>query len=271
MEMKDRIKMIRKENGLSQVELAKRLDVSQSVISLIESGQASVSLEILKKFANEFDLSSDWLIYGKSKFIKLSTENNFIPLIGLEAQAGYLANPQDPALQQELKLFRLPGYDDDRYQMFEVEGDSMVPTIYPKDLLVCRKINKMAFIPEGELYVLVTRNGILHKRVYRHSEEPASLVLKSDNDNYNDETIPLNALNEIWSVRGKLTSRFVDQGYANAARMDRLEEELKWMKNEIESLVDLKTSKGKGGAGNGADSALPNAAVKMTQARPLGR
>lgn len=52
-----RLKKARKESGLTQVEVAKKLDSTQAYISKVERGQLRVDVLELKKFAK---------IYGKS-------------------------------------------------------------------------------------------------------------------------------------------------------------------------------------------------------------
>lgn len=258
--------MIRKSHGLSQVELAKRLNVSQSVISLIESGQSSVSLEILKKFSREFDLSSDWLIYGKSRYIKLSAENHFMPLINIKAQAHYQEKPGDAVPEGGLPLYRVPGFEDGNSRIFEVEADHMVPTVHPKDMLICQKVEKNQFRPEGELYLLVTKNGVLPKRVYRKEKSSDMLVLKNDSNHYHNEEIGISSVQEIWVVRGKITSKFMDYSFANTERMDRLESEMEWIRNEIESLLVLQPHKEQKTEGHQDSNLLaPSAVISPVQ------
>ncbi|MBM3244828.1 MAG: helix-turn-helix transcriptional regulator, partial [Candidatus Omnitrophica bacterium] len=48
----NRIKIIRKQKGISQKVLAGKLKVSQQVISRVESGRENVSLSTLKKVAD---------------------------------------------------------------------------------------------------------------------------------------------------------------------------------------------------------------------------
>lgn len=62
--MKDRIKAVRKENGLTQTEFAERLGVSRDVIATYESGRVVPGDSILKLISKEFSVSFAWLKTG---------------------------------------------------------------------------------------------------------------------------------------------------------------------------------------------------------------
>lgn len=237
-EMKDRIRKIRKENHLSQVEFAKKLNVSQSVISLIESGNASVSIEIVKRLSAQFDLSCDWLIYGQEKYTRLSVQNNFIPLVNGEAEAGYISNADDPKYSHTLSLYKLPGFENGEYRIFIVEGDSMVPVIHPHDKIVCEKVPAIEALVEGTLNVVVSKAGIVVKRTYFWEKDKNFIVLKSENQHYTEERVPVEDVLEVWSVRAKLTTSFLDQSHAHNERMDSLERELGLIRKQVGALAN---------------------------------
>lgn len=54
-EIADKIKIVRKQKGLTQSGLAKKLKISQQIISRIESGKENVSLQTLKKITDGLD------------------------------------------------------------------------------------------------------------------------------------------------------------------------------------------------------------------------
>ena len=60
-----RIKELREEKNISQLELAKKLNLTQQSISLYEKGDREPSIEVLKSIANFFNVSLDYLL-GKS-------------------------------------------------------------------------------------------------------------------------------------------------------------------------------------------------------------
>ena len=57
-----RLRELRKENKLSQAQLAKAIGVCQSEISLLENGNRRSTAEVLVKLANYFNTSIDYLI-----------------------------------------------------------------------------------------------------------------------------------------------------------------------------------------------------------------
>ena len=58
----NRIREIRKEKGLSQLELAKKLNVNQTAVSQWERGTTLPSASVLLKLSSILDTSSDYLL-----------------------------------------------------------------------------------------------------------------------------------------------------------------------------------------------------------------
>ena len=58
----NRITLLRKERGISQVSLAMKLNFSQKMISAYENGKSEPSISTLKRLAEIFDTSVDYLI-----------------------------------------------------------------------------------------------------------------------------------------------------------------------------------------------------------------
>jgi putative transcriptional regulator len=66
--LKNNVERIRKEKGLSQEELAKRLRVSRQTISSIETGKYNPSLDLAFAIADFFNKKiEDIFIYERSK------------------------------------------------------------------------------------------------------------------------------------------------------------------------------------------------------------
>ncbi|MEE0899053.1 MAG: helix-turn-helix transcriptional regulator [Acutalibacteraceae bacterium] len=62
MEIGERLKELRTQKGLSQAELAKRLNLSKSTISMIEVGSRNPSFEVLELIADYFNVDMAYLL-----------------------------------------------------------------------------------------------------------------------------------------------------------------------------------------------------------------
>ena len=65
--IKDSIKGLRVRNSLSQKQLAEQLGVSQQTVAKWESGNASPKPALIKRIAEYFDVSADYLLGIKPK------------------------------------------------------------------------------------------------------------------------------------------------------------------------------------------------------------
>ena len=62
MEFKDRLKELRLENNLTQVDISKLLNMSKMAVSHWEKGNSEPSIEQLKILARLFDVTIDYLV-----------------------------------------------------------------------------------------------------------------------------------------------------------------------------------------------------------------
>lgn len=88
-----RIKMLRKERGLSLKELSKKTDISISFLSDIENGRSNPSLERLKDIARGLNTTVSYLL-GETDNIEINSEIREL-----------LSNPEFLKVLDELKDF----------------------------------------------------------------------------------------------------------------------------------------------------------------------
>ena len=63
MSFTTRFLKLRKKNKLTQPQMAEKVGIHMSQVKRYELGQAQPSIEILKKIATAFNVTSDWLIF----------------------------------------------------------------------------------------------------------------------------------------------------------------------------------------------------------------
>ncbi len=74
----ERIREIRKEKGISQTELAKKIEVSSQVMYAIEKNISNPTPEHLIKLSHFLEKSTDFLLTGKEEANKIKIEENAI-------------------------------------------------------------------------------------------------------------------------------------------------------------------------------------------------
>lgn len=68
--LNDRIKLVFKDSGLTQMDISKRLNIAQSSVSGIISGKANPSKRTLADIADRFDVNLEWLRDGTGQMKK---------------------------------------------------------------------------------------------------------------------------------------------------------------------------------------------------------
>ena len=68
--MKDRIRKIRKDFGLTQKEFADRLGIKQNTVATYEIGKTNVGEAVITSICREFNVNEEWLRYGSGSMYK---------------------------------------------------------------------------------------------------------------------------------------------------------------------------------------------------------
>ena len=98
-----RIAALRRDRGLSQAELARRLRISPSAVGMYEQGRREPSVELLVAMAEEFRVSTDFLLTGKPG---PGEESSVLTLLSsrLDTAQERLRRREDPLSRQEIAV-----------------------------------------------------------------------------------------------------------------------------------------------------------------------
>ena len=210
------ILILRKKKNLSQDDFAKELGVKRSTISGYETGLSTPDVSTLLKIAKYFDVSLDFLVYGKySDMLRGDSiirptgkgrdpinEIQSVPLYDLEASAGLVSLFKHDRINVlgTLSIPNMPKCDGAIY----ASGDSMYPLLKSGDI-VCYKewpIDKIFF---GEMYVLsISINGdeeYVTIKYIQKSEIEGHILLVSQNANHQPKDIPLSSVTALAMVK----------------------------------------------------------------------
>lgn len=134
-----------------------------------------------------------------------------IPLVSQYAYGGYLTGYGDPEYMESLPIV---DFTPDRemtgnWLAFEVRGDSMDDGSYESyrsgNIVICREV-KPHLWKDSKLhihrrdFVIVCEEGILIKRIIDHDVENHTIVIHSLNPDYQDRTINLAEVRQLFSI-----------------------------------------------------------------------
>lgn len=256
---KSRITVLRELLNLSQKEFAEKVGFTQGALSQLESGKSRLSLDSLQKISKAFRANCNWLVNGKGDiFMREITkdknrvrqsiltldvrESALIPLVREEAHAGYIKGYHDNEYLSTLDVYKIPGYESGNYRLFEINGDSMIPTVYPREIVVSENVEHWEQLENGTLCIVITEEGIVAKRTYFYEEDRNLLILKSDNSNYKTYSIVLDDVLEVWQVKAKITNIFAQDHLVDAKKLESLESDIQSLKDQMAKL-GLKNSR----------------------------
>jgi transcriptional regulator with XRE-family HTH domain len=247
------LKLLRKQQGWSQMEMGQRVGVNGSRIRDYELGKCEPGIALLLKLVGTFKVSLDDFIAKplsllNSAELKVHPDLETAPRIlvisedaqGLEnivhvpvkACAGYLNGYQDPSFIESLPSYRLPGVRNGTYRSFEIEGDSMLP-LSSGTIVVGRYVESWRDIRSNHTYVLVTRDeGVVYKRVINKVKNKGQLVLLSDNPIYEPYAVDIEDVNEAWAYYCHLSNAGAEQ----KSNLEQLLKAVEELKSEVATL-----------------------------------
>ncbi len=128
-------------------------------------------------------------------------------LVSVNAQAGYGLQHNEPVYVQQMRQYRIPGFERGTYRAFEVSGDSMEPTMHNRDIVIASHVSELRLLEPGEVYVVVTAENVLLKRIkHRLRASDEEVVLYSDNPHRKPFGLETRDIIQLWQVQGYLSS-----------------------------------------------------------------
>jgi len=209
----------------SSRQFALSVDYLPQSLSEILKGRRDATVGLMQKTIEKYKINPVYLFTGDGPMfmteeknqdfrtltiVTTANDDERIVHVPIPAQAGYAAEHTDPSFIQELPTFVLPDY---KYRVgthrsFDVAGDSMEPTLFEGDKVVCSYLEPTLWesgIKDNYVYVIVTWADVLVRRVSNLLKESNKLQLISDNNYYDPTTIKLNDIREIWYVRARIS------------------------------------------------------------------
>lgn len=196
----------------SSAAFAESIQTHRQTLNDILKGRREVKTEMIQHAIELFYVNPYFIFSGKGDMfinphMESEVEEDNIQLVPIKAQAGYGDHLLDPVFKAELPTFRLPvgKFKSGEYVSFEVEGESMFPTLEDEDILICSKLESIYYahtVKDNKVYVVVTKDEVLVKRVLNKIHTNSILILNSDNPDYKTKNMRMEKVIEIWKIEG---------------------------------------------------------------------
>ena len=262
--------------GINNSSFEKMCGLSNGYLGTQLKRNADLGEGILNKILdNCLDVSPEWLLTGRGEMLKSEgateviktppveiiapikvegrslmpkvivlkdedVEEERIPLVPVMAQAGYLQGYDDPQYIKELPMYNLPGMRNGTFRIFQVEGLSMYPTLQSGSYVVGQFVEDWEHISDNRIYVVVSTEGVIVKRVLNRIEKYGSLYCKSDNRVFPHINVRLKDVKEIWECKMHLSFDFLDP-VPEYQKIADLEADVQFLKQRVEQLEEEKT------------------------------
>ncbi|MDX2001021.1 MAG: LexA family transcriptional regulator [Chitinophagales bacterium] len=136
--------------------------------------------------------------------------NEIVKAVPAYAQAGYQRGFADPEFLETLPDYDFYTENDGTYRVFELKGDSMVPHLYEGDFVKAKYLPHIHWRDKlrlKEIFIVVSKDGIVCKQLLDHDVETGDILLHSFNDLYDDYSINLGDVYELWYYKGYYSRR----------------------------------------------------------------
>ncbi len=239
IDLGNRLKQLRKTKQFSQQFVAQNLFNTQAAYSLIENSQNGIIAEHVVGLSDLYDVTTDYILKGDNHLIRISPSNGFVPYVKIKAHAGYGKNLSKEITPEDYEWYRIPGFNaTQEHRLFEVEGESMIPTIFPGDIIITQKQNKWDQILDGSLVLILTTDSLLIKR-FKKVNEPDIFIFENDNlESSSEISFPKEDIKEIMMVRGKISNVLIPHHNGANGKIKTMEESIEFLKKELHSITE---------------------------------
>ncbi len=209
-------------------DIAKQLGTYNHVINSILKGDRNITVDQLHKLFEAYNVDANFMFgFNDAMFMGNFSSDSAVPtrsmddrffggrmnitLVPNRAMAGYALEHHDEGFLSELPKFSIPNLEGNLIA-FEINGDSMYPTITNGDIVVCEPLERGDPMRDNNVYVVVT-DVVVAKRIQQIKDENTISQVRLISDNsavYKPYEVDLEDIRQILKVKCRLTSHAIN-------------------------------------------------------------
>lgn len=179
----ERVRILRQESGLSQIEFSEALEISQRKISRLENGQP-LDRKTAEKMSRRFGVSLEWLVYGRGNAPAGLTQSDkrdsdvvYLPIIDPDNEEISVDDLETFPFSKKLFHMYFPRTKLEDLKMWWVMGDAMAPLVYAGDIIMI--VANGRYRGDG-IYLIKLYGAYGIRRLHRRSEMEFSLICENE-------------------------------------------------------------------------------------------
>jgi len=217
--MNNRIRLIRKELGMTQESLAQKLGIGKSALSMIETGKASLSERNKNIIIQELNINSEWMETGRGEMFnpvapsavwRKTTDSMLkgqsVPLYDLDATAGLVPLFLDKAGYVPIDYIHIPNLPRCDGAIY-IAGDSMYPLLKSGDIVLYKQVHDINNIFWGDMYLLsldIEGEEYVMVKYIQKSERKGYVKLVSQNVHHADKDVEVDKIRALALVKASI-------------------------------------------------------------------
>ena len=218
--MGERLKLIRKALGLTQEQLAQRLGVGKTALSMIETGRSRLSTRNKNILVQELNANPEWLERGVGEMFNAepSLSSSFrlrgegelplqsVPLYSIEGTAGLVPLFEQSEAHTPINYIHIPNLPKCDGAIY-VAGDSMYPLLKSGDIVLYKQLHDIEDIFWGNMYLLsidIDGEEYVTIKYIQRAERDGYIKLVSENQHHAEKEVALSRIRAIALVKASV-------------------------------------------------------------------
>ena len=218
--MGERLKLIRKTLGLTQEQLAQRLGVGKTALSMIETGKSRLSSRNRNILVQDLNVNPSWLESGRGEMFnadpalsasfgrgtEMTMPLQSVPLYSIEATAGLVPLFEQQESHNPINYIHIPNLPKCDGAVY-VAGDSMYPLLKSGDIVLYKQLHDLEDIFWGDMYLLsldIDGEEYVTIKYIQRSEREGYVRLVSQNQHHADKEVLLSRIRAFALVKASI-------------------------------------------------------------------
>ena len=221
----DRLDKYMNAKGLNDNQVTVNCGLSVGLIGKARKGENDIGKKTIEKILGFYqDLNRVWLLTGEGDMLNSSghaiggvysasqkdEEVSLVDYVPVSAHASFIEDLSGgTADMDKYPIVATPAErkEIDKYKVFEVDGDSMYPTLSSGALVLVKEIPERSWHYAEGVVVAVYLDYVVVKRVYRNDLlTNKCLILKSDNEAYGQMPVQMSDLRALYKCKRIISS-----------------------------------------------------------------